>query len=178
MDLGIEGKVALVCGASRGLGMACAQSLAGEGVRVTLVAHGADALQAAARSIDRATGAWPKYLIADVATESGRSLIKASLAEIDILVTNAGGPPSRDFTELSVSDWNEALSVNFLSAVELIRMFVPGMRARNFGRVINITSLTVRIPIERLDLSTSTRLALTGYAAGVARQSCKERCDD
>jgi 3-oxoacyl-[acyl-carrier protein] reductase len=174
MDLGIEGKVALVCGASRGLGMACAQALASEGVRVTLVARGADALQAAARSLDRATGAGPEYLVADIATESGRSLTKASRPEIDILVTNAGGPPSRDFTELSLNDWNEALAVNFLSAVELIRMFVPGMRARSFGRVINITSLTVKMPVERLDLSTSTRLALTGYTAGVAREVARD----
>lgn len=174
MDLGIEGKVALVCGASRGLGMACARSLASEGVRVTLVARGAGALQAAAESIDWATGARPEYVVADVATESGRSLINASLADIDILVTNAGGPPSRDFTELSFDDWREALSVNFLSAVELIRMFVPGMRSRGFGRVVNITSLTVKMPVERLDLSTSTRLALTGYTAGVARQVARE----
>jgi len=174
MDFGIQGRKAVVCGASRGLGMACAQSLASEGVCVTLVARGVDALLTAAQAIDRATGLHPSCLVADIATESGRSLLESTLPEIDILVTNAGGPPSKDYTELSLDDWNAALSLNFLSAVELIRTFVPGMRARNFGRVVNITSLTVRLPVERLDLSTSARLALTGYTACVARQVAKD----
>lgn len=170
MDFKIQGRAAVVCGASRGLGMACAQALAGEGVKVTLVARRADALQAAANRIAEATDVQPAFVVADVGTEIGRASVRASVAEADILVTNAGGPPTKNFTDLTLEDWQRAIDANFLSAVEMIRMYTPGMRERRFGRIVNVTSMTVRVPVERLDLSTSTRLALTGYVAGVARQ--------
>jgi 3-oxoacyl-[acyl-carrier protein] reductase len=174
MDLRIQGRTAVVCGASRGLGMACALGLASEGVCVTLVARRAEALQATADRIAEATGNRPDFVVADVGAAQGRAAVQASSAEADILVTNAGGPPTRDFMDLTLEDWERALDANFLSAVEMIRMFAPGMRARRFGRIVNITSATVRMPVERLDLSTSARLALTGYVAGVARQIAKD----
>lgn len=174
MDLGIQGRTALVCGASRGLGMACAQALAAEGVRITLVARNAKTLEQAASRIGGSTGTKPAFVAADVATQSGREGIRDSMAEADILVTNAGGPPTKDFTELSIGDWEAALHANFLAAVEMIRTYVPGMRQRGFGRIVNITSMTVRMPIESLDLSTSARMALTGYVAGVARQVARD----
>lgn len=154
--------------------MACAWALAGEGAHVTLVARRAEALQAAADRIAEATGNRPAFVVADVGTAQGRAAVQASSAEADILVTNAGGPPTKDFMELTLEDWKRALDANFLSAVEMIRMFAPGMRARRFGRIVNITSATVRMPVERVDLSTSARLALTGYVAGVARQIAKD----
>jgi 3-oxoacyl-[acyl-carrier protein] reductase len=154
--------------------MACALALAREGAGVTLVARRAETLQAAADRIAEATGNRPDFVVADVGAAQGRAAVQASSAEADILVTNAGGPPTRDFMDLTLEDWERALDANFLSAVEMIRMFAPGMRARRFGRIVNITSATVRMPVERLDLSTSARLALTGYVAGVARQIAKD----
>lgn len=174
MDIRIQGRTAVVCGASRGLGMACAWALACEGAQVTLVARRAETLRAAADRIAEATGNRPDFVVADVGTVQGRAAVQASSANADILVTNAGGPPARDFTDLTLKDWERALDANFLSAVEMIRMFAPGMRARRFGRIVNITSATVRMPVEKLDLSTSARLALTGYVAGVARQIAKD----
>jgi len=154
--------------------MACAWALASEGAHVTLVARRAESLQAAADRIAEATGLRPTVVVADVGAAQGRAAIQASTSEADILVTNAGGPPARDFMDLTLEDWERALNVNFLSAVEMIRTFVPGMRTRRFGRIVNITSATARMPVERLDLSTSARLALTGYVAGVARQIAKD----
>lgn len=154
--------------------MACALALASEGAHVTLVARRAETLQAAADRIAEATGLRPAFVVADVGTPQGRAAVQASTSEADILVTNAGGPPARDFMDLTLEDWERALDANFLSAVEMIRTFVPGMRTRRFGRIVNITSATARMPVERLDLSTSARLALTGYVAGVARQIAKD----
>jgi 3-oxoacyl-[acyl-carrier protein] reductase len=164
MDFGIAGRTALVCGASRGLGFACAAALAREGVAVTLVARNHDALVAAAARIAHDTGTTPAVAAADVATEAGRKAALAACPEPDILVTNAGGPPGRDFRTLTLADWSAALAMNFLSAVELTRATIDGMAARSFGRIVNITSLTVRLPVQQLDLSNATRLA------GVARQ--------
>ncbi|ARN82798.1 SDR family oxidoreductase [Methylocystis bryophila] len=174
MDLRIDGKSAIVCGASRGLGRACAEALAGEGALVTLVARRLQPLQIVADRIAGAGGRRPAIVAADVATAEGRAAVKAASAETDILVTNAGGPPAKDFTELTLGDWERALETNFLSAVEMIRVFAPSMSKRRWGRIVNITSATVRMPVERLDLSTSARLALTGYVAGVARQIAKD----
>jgi 3-oxoacyl-[acyl-carrier protein] reductase len=170
MDLGITDRQALVCGGSRGLGYACAKALAREGVRVTLVARDGAALEQAASRMVQEIGHRPAIVRADVSTPLGREAALARLPEPDILVTNAGGPPSKNFRELSAQDWAAALDTNFLSAVELIRASIDGMISRGFGRIVNITSMTVRMPVERLDLSTSTRLALTGYVAGVARE--------
>lgn len=170
MDLGIAGRRALVCGASRGLGFACAAALAGEGVAVTLVARNRDALAAAAERIGACGGIVPQVVVADVASEAGRKAVLEACPEPDIVVTNAGGPPGMDFRALTRADWSTAIEANFLSAVELIRLTVDGMAQRGFGRVVNVTSLTVRSAVPQLDLSNATRLALTGYVAGVARQ--------
>jgi 3-oxoacyl-[acyl-carrier protein] reductase len=174
MDFRIKGKTALVCGSSRGLGLACAQALAAEGVSVTLVARRAEALEGAVERIAAATGSRSSFVVADVGTRSGLDAVRSAVATTDILVTNAGGPTAKNFIDLTLSDWEAALHANLLAAVELIRTYTPGMRERGFGRIVNITSMTVRVPVERLDLSTSTRMALTGYVAGVARQVAKE----
>lgn len=171
MDLGIRGRSALVCGASKGLGFACAQALAAEGVDVVIVARRESDLVAAASKIANAGGAQPSYVAADIATEDGRSAALAARPDFDILVTNAGGPPKYPFEELTLAQWEKAIEMNFLSAVELIRATVGAMAERRFGRVVNITSLTVRMPVIDLDLSNATRLALTGYVAGVARRT-------
>ena len=170
MDLGIAGRRALVCGASRGLGYGCARALANEGVAVTLVARGMDNLEKAASSLEKELGRAPAFVAADISTEEGRSAVLAACPSPDILVTNAGGPPAADFRQLSHMQWRGAVELNFLSAVELIRATVDAMLERNFGRIINVTSMTVRSPIQGLDLSNATRMALTGYVAGVARQ--------
>ena len=172
MDLGIAGRKALVCGASQGLGYSCALALAEEGADVTLVSRRRAALEDAAGKIEKAVGRRPEIIACDLATPEGQRAALAGPAP-DILVTNAGGPPAKDFRELSATDWNLALRTNFLSSVELIRASVDTMIARGFGRIVNITSMTVRVPVERLDLSNSTRLALTGYVAGAARQVAK-----
>ncbi len=173
MDLGIAGRRALVCGASRGLGFACARALAQERVNVTLVSRTQSSLDEAASRIEETTGVRPKTAEADVSTERGLEVVCAAEPSPDIVITNAGGPPSKDFRELTRTDWAVALDANFLSAVELIRAYVNGMIDRGFGRVVNITSMTVRMPVERLDLSNAPRLALTGYVAGISRQIAK-----
>ena len=170
MDLGIQGRSALVCGASAGLGHACALALGQEGVALTIVSRRHEAIDAAAAQIALATGVRCTAIAADLSTEHGRAEVLTAARDVDILVTNAGGPPSMNFTELSTAHWQKALDTNLIPAVELIRAIAPGMAARGFGRIVNITSVTVRTPVERLDLSTSTRMALTGYVAGVARQ--------
>ena len=174
MDLGIEGRRALVCGASKGLGFACALALAREGVSATLVARDETALTSAADQIQSNTGQPCRTIAADLSTADGRSRVLEICPDPDILVTNAGGPPAKDFTELSLADWQKALETNLLAAVELVRGIAPGMAQRRFGRIINITSMTARMPVERLDLSTATRMALTGYVAGVARQAARQ----
>lgn len=170
MDFGISGLRALVCGASRGLGFACAAALAAEGVEVTLAARNHESLVRAAELIEENGGSKVRTVAADVSTPSGRDALLAASAAPDILVTNAGGPASADFRALTLADWRNALDTNFLSAVELSRAVVDGMIERGFGRIVNITSLTVRMPVQRLELSNASRLALTGFVSGVARQ--------
>lgn len=170
MDLGINGKRALICGASRGLGFACAAALAREGVEVTIAARSEGALTDAAERIRRYSGRLPDTVVADVSTAEGRTAILAACHEPDILVTNTGGPPSMDFRDLDPGHWEHAIRTNFLSAIELIRACVDPMADRQFGRIVNITSMTVRMPVLGLDLSNASRLALTGYTSGVARQ--------
>jgi 3-oxoacyl-[acyl-carrier protein] reductase len=170
MDFGISGRRALVCGASRGLGFACATALAAEGVHVTLVARNAEVLARAASRIAETTAGQASVVVADIATPNGRAAALEVCSQPDILITNAGGPPSADFRSLGNREWSTALETNFLSAVELIRAVTDGMLQRRFGRIVNITSLTVRMPVQHLELSNATRLALTGYVAGVSRQ--------
>lgn len=170
MNLGISDRKALVCGASRGLGFACAAALAAEGVAVTITARRADGLLDASTRIKTLTGADTTTVVADISTSEGRTAALKACGEVDILVTNAGGPASKDFRELTLQDWTAALETNFLSACELIRTVADSMIRRAFGRIVNVTSLTVRMPVQHLELSNATRLALTGYVASVARQ--------
>jgi 3-oxoacyl-[acyl-carrier protein] reductase len=170
MDLGILGKSAVVCGSSAGLGFACAEALAREGVSVVLVARDAGRLAAAAVRLQQKTNSQPKTVVADVSTPQGRAAIFAACPQPDILVNNAGGPAKKDFRELSVADWHEAMETNFVASVEMIRLAIDGMIAKGWGRIVNITSLTARMPVEQMDRSTAARLALAGHVAGVARQ--------
>jgi 3-oxoacyl-[acyl-carrier protein] reductase len=173
MDLGIAGKWALVCGASKGLGWGCAQALSAEGVHVLLVARGAEALEAAAvkmRANNAAgTGASVLCVAADITTVEGRAAVFAVRQDFDIVVTNAGGPPPGDFRDWDREAWLKAVDANMLTPIELIKATVDGMVARGFGRIVNITSSSVKAPIDILGLSNGARSGLTGFVAGVAR---------
>jgi 3-oxoacyl-[acyl-carrier protein] reductase len=172
MDLGLKGKWALVGGASKGLGLGCAQSLAREGVNVVIVARGADALQAAATEL-RQLGTTILAVAVDITTESGREAIWSVAGgpgkNFDIVVTNAGGPPPGDFRTWDREAWIKAVDANMLTPIELIKATVDGMAERKFGRIINITSSAVKAPIDILGLSNGARSGLTGFVAGVAR---------
>lgn len=171
MDLGIAGKTALVCGASKGLGLGCAEALVQEGVNVVIVARGAEALQVAATQLQAvsAQGAWVKTVAADITTEAGRAAVFAVCADYDIVVTNAGGPPPGDFRDWDREAWIKALDANMLTPIALITATIDGMAARGFGRIINITSSAVKAPIGVLGLSNGARSGLTGFVAGLAR---------
>ncbi|MBO9516080.1 MAG: SDR family oxidoreductase [Variovorax sp.] len=174
MDLGIAGKTALVCGASKGLGYGCAEALVRDGVNVVIVARGAEALDAAAKSLQAVAAAHPagpfvKAVAADITTAEGRAAAFAAHKDFDIVVTNAGGPPPGDFRHWDREAWVKALDANMLTPVELIKATVDGMAARGFGRIVNITSSAVKAPIDILGLSNGARSGLTGFVAGVAR---------
>ncbi len=169
MDLGISGKWALVCGASKGLGWGCAQALAREGVHLVMVARGAEALQAAAAAIAAETGVQVLPVAADITTEAGRAAVLAQRADYDIVVTNAGGPPPGDFRDWDRDTWLRAMDANMLAPIALMQATVDGMAGRGFGRVVNITSSAVKSPIAILGLSNGARSGLTGFVAGVAR---------
>ncbi|HZW21256.1 SDR family oxidoreductase [Noviherbaspirillum sp.] len=171
MDLGIAGKHALVCGASKGLGRGCAEALAAEGVHVTIVARTAEALEAAAQEIRQKTGATITAVACDITTPEGRAQALAACPQPDILVTNAGGPPPGDFRNWTRENWIAALDANMLTPIELIKATVDGMIARRFGRIINITSSAVKAPIDILGLSNGARSGLTGFVAGIARKT-------
>ena len=169
MDLGIAGRKALVCGASAGLGFACAQALAEEGVRVVMVARTAATLNEAADGLRARTGADIHTVVADVTTDAGRAAIFAAHPDFDIVLTNAGGPPSGDFRQWDREVWHRAIDANMLAPIELIKATVDGMMNRGFGRIINLTSSSVKSPVDGLGLSTGARSALTGFVAGLAR---------
>ncbi|MCP1576829.1 3-oxoacyl-[acyl-carrier protein] reductase [Herbaspirillum rubrisubalbicans] len=169
MDLGISGRRALVCASSKGLGLACAISLAREGVAVTMTARGAEVLEAAAQQVRAATGATVTTVAGDITTPAGRALALAACPAPDILVTNAGGPKPGDFREWSREDWIAAIDANMLTPIELIKATVDGMMQRGFGRIVNITSGAVKAPIDILGLSNGARSGLTGFVAGLAR---------
>ncbi|SDV50042.1 SDR family oxidoreductase [Chitinasiproducens palmae] len=170
MDLGIQGRRALVCAASKGLGRACAEALAAEGVEVTIVARGRDALEATAEAIRRRTGVRVDTVACDIITEAGRAQALAACPAPDILVNNAGGPPPGDFRDWDRDAWLAALDANMLTPIALIRATIDPMRERRFGRIVNITSAAVRAPIDILGLSNGARAGLTGFVAGLARQ--------
>jgi 3-oxoacyl-[acyl-carrier protein] reductase len=171
MDLGIRGCSALVCAASKGLGKGCALSLAREGVDVTLVARGAEALNATADEIRRASGVKVTAVVADITTPEGRQAALAACPAPDILINNAGGPPPGDFREWDREAWIKAIDGNMLTPIELIRSTVDGMIERKFGRIVNITSSAVKAPIDILGLSNGARSGLTGFVAGLARKT-------
>jgi 3-oxoacyl-[acyl-carrier protein] reductase len=175
MDLGIKGKTALVCAASKGLGKGCAMALAREGVSLVITARGREALEATAEEIRRllpaGTGAKVVAVAGDITTPEGRAAALAACPSPDILVNNAGGPPPGDFRSWTRDDWLKALDANMLAPIELIKATVDGMIARKFGRIVNITSGAVRMPIAELGLSNGARTGLTGFVAGLARQT-------
>jgi len=173
MELGIAGKWALVCGASKGLGWGCARALVQEGVNVLMVARGAEQLEASASKLIAAyaasTGASVLTCAQDITSEAGRAAVFAQRADFDIVVTNAGGPPPGDFRDWDRAAWIKAVDANMLTPIELIKATVDGMAQRGFGRIINITSSSVKAPIDVLGLSNGARSGLTGFVAGVAR---------
>jgi 3-oxoacyl-[acyl-carrier protein] reductase len=170
MDLGINGKWALVCAASKGLGKACAASLADAGVNLVITARGADTLAQAAEEL-RARGAADVRTVAgDITTAEGRAAALAACPQVDILVTNAGGPPTGDFRDWDRAAWIAALDANMLTPIELIKATVDGMADRGFGRIVNITSGAVKAPLANLGLSNGARSGLTGFVAGLSRQ--------
>jgi 3-oxoacyl-[acyl-carrier protein] reductase len=171
MDLGIAGKWALVCAASKGLGKGCAQALAGEGVNVVITARGAAALEATAAALRAAHPRVQVRAVAgDIATPEGRAAALAACPQVDILVNNAGGPPPGDFRNWDRAAWIAAIDANMLTPIELMKATVDAMAERGFGRVVNITSGAVKAPIDVLGLSNGARSGLTGFVAGLARQ--------
>jgi 3-oxoacyl-[acyl-carrier protein] reductase len=171
MDLGIAGKWALVCGASKGLGYGCALALAREGVNLVINARTAEALVAAGAAIRAETGVEVRTVACDITTEVGRLAALAACPQVDILVNNAGGPPPGDFRNWTREHWIAALDANMLTPIELIKSTVDPMIARRFGRIVNITSSSVKAPIEILGLSNGARSGLTGFVAGLARKT-------
>jgi 3-oxoacyl-[acyl-carrier protein] reductase len=175
MDLGIKGRWALVCAASKGLGKGCAKALVQEGVNVVITARGVAALEATAAEL-RALAASVESdvqvltVAGDITTPSGRAAALAACPQVDILVNNAGGPPPGDFRSWDRDAWIQALDANMLTPIELIKATVDGMAERGFGRIVNITSGAVKAPIDILGLSNGARSGLTGFVAGLARQ--------
>jgi 3-oxoacyl-[acyl-carrier protein] reductase len=170
MDLGIAGRRALVCAASKGLGRGCAEALAREGVDVTICARTESDLARAATEIGAAAGRSVAWVACDITTPEGRAAALAACPEPDILVNNAGGPPPGDFHDWDRDTWIRALDANMLTPIELIKATVDAMVARNFGRIVNITSSAVKAPIDTLGLSNGARSGLTGFVAGLARK--------
>jgi 3-oxoacyl-[acyl-carrier protein] reductase len=173
MDLGIGGRKAIVCAASKGLGRACATSLAREGVDLVITARTTHELERTADEIRKATGVKVTPVAGDISTEAGRAAALAACPEPDILVNNAGGPPPGDFREWDREIWLRALDANMLAPIFMIKAVVDGMITRKFGRIVNITSASVKSPIPQLGMSNGARAGLTGFVAGIARQVAK-----
>ena len=170
MDLGIAGKRALVCAASKGLGLGCARALAEAGVDLVINARGAETLEAAAETIRTNFGVEVVTVAADITTEDGRADVLESAGPVDILVNNAGGPPPGMWTDWGREDFIAALDANMLAPIAMMTALMPAMMQRGWGRVVNITSQSVKAPIPVLGLSNSARAGLTGYVAGMSRQ--------
>lgn len=169
MDLGIRGRTAIVCASSQGLGKGCARALAEAGV--SLIINGRDRLllDRTAAEIRRATGADVTPVVADVATEEGQAALLAACPAPDILINNNGGPPFRDFRELDRAAMLTGVTMNMVTPIELIQKVIDTMSARGFGRIVNITSISVKMPLAGLDLSSAARAGLTAFVAGIAR---------
>ena len=172
MDLGIKGKRALVCASSQGLGLGCAVALAQAGVDLVINARGAEALETAAEQL-RGLGVSVTAVAADVTTEAGQAAVLDASGDLDILVNNAGGPPPGMWTDWTRDDFLKALEANMITPITLMKAVLPGMIDRGWGRVVNITSQSVKAPIAVLGLSNSARAGLTGYVAGTSRQVAK-----
>lgn len=170
MDLGIAGKRALVCASSKGLGRGSAEALAEAGVALVLNARGPDALEATAAAIRSRYGVPVDVVAADITSEAGRAQVLAVAHDVDILVTNAGGPPPGLWSDWDRDDFIRALDANMLTPIALMKALLPGMIAKGWGRVVNITSSSVKAPIPQIGLSNSARAGLTGYVAGTSRQ--------
>ena len=177
MELGIAGRTAIICAGSKGLGRGCAVALAREGVSLVIAARGTEALEATAADI-RAAGSSVggaaisvRTVQADVTTDAGRAALLAACPDPDILVTNAGGPPPGEFSQFSLDDWRRAVEANMITPIALIGATIQGMMGRGFGRIINITSYSVKMPIASLELSNGARAGLTGAVASLARRS-------
>jgi 3-oxoacyl-[acyl-carrier protein] reductase len=173
MDLNLAGKSAIVCASSKGLGKACALALAGEGVNVWICGRHGDTLDQAARDIAAIEGGAVRTLVADVTTDAGRESLLEACPEPDILVNNAGGPPPGDFRDWGQQEWFDALNANMYSAIDMIRRCLDGMMARRFGRIVNITSVAVKMPVKALGLSNGARTGLTGFVSGIAREPAR-----
>jgi 3-oxoacyl-[acyl-carrier protein] reductase len=169
MELGIAGKSAIVCASSAGLGMGCAVALAKEGVNVVINGRTSDALERTAEQIRGQSKVKVTPVVADVATSEGRAKLLAACPAPDIVVNNAGGPPGGDFRRFTREDWLKAIDANMLAPIEMIKSTIDGMISRRFGRIINITSVSVKAPFSYLGLSNGARSGLTGFLAGVAR---------
>ncbi len=170
MDLGIKGKRALVCASSKGLGLGCAEALAEAGVNLVMNARGSEALESSAQAIREAYGVEVETIATDVTSQEGQKAVIAAAGDADILVTNAGGPPPGMWSDWNREDFIKALDANMLTPIALMTALLPGMMDRGWGRVVNITSQSVRAPIGVLGLSNSARTGLTGYVAGTSRQ--------
>jgi 3-oxoacyl-[acyl-carrier protein] reductase len=170
MDLGLKGKRAIVCASSKGLGLGCAEALAAAGVDLVMNARGAEALEGAADRIRTDYGVSVTAVAADITTEDGRAAVLSAVGEADILVNNAGGPPPGMWHDWEREDFIKALDANMLAPIAMIKALVPGMMERGWGRVVNITSQSVKAPIPVLGLSNAARTGLTGYVAGTSRQ--------
>lgn len=170
MDLGIKGKRALVCASSKGLGLGCAKALAEAGVDLVMNARGSEALEASAEAIRKAYGVDVATVATDVTTPDGQAEVLEAAGAVDILVTNAGGPPPGLWSDWDREDFIKALDANMLTPIAFMKALLPGMMEKGWGRVVNITSQSVRAPIGVLGLSNSARTGLTGYVAGTSRQ--------
>jgi 3-oxoacyl-[acyl-carrier protein] reductase len=174
MDLGLKGRTAIVCASSRGLGKGCALSLAREGATVVINGRDEAVLGAARDEIAKATGARVIAVAADISTREGQDALLAAAPEPDILVNNNGGPPSREFRELDRESVIKGVIQNMVTPIELIQRVVPAMQRRKFGRIVNITSISVKMPILGLDLSSGARAGLTAFMAGPARALARD----
>jgi len=173
MNLGITGRTAIVCGASKGLGRGCAVALAKEGVRIILNARDAATLERTAQEIRAAATAQVVAVAADATTPEGRAALIQACPDPDILITNSGGPPPGDFRDWDEADWHRAVQNNMVAHILLIKAVIDGMIARRFGRIVNITSAAVKAPYPSLGLSNGARAGLTGFVAGLAREVVK-----
>jgi 3-oxoacyl-[acyl-carrier protein] reductase len=170
MDLGIRGRHAIVCASSKGLGRGCAEALAAAGANLVMNARGAEALEAAAAEIRAAHRVEVRTVAADVTSAEGQESLLAACPAPDILITNAGGPPPGIWSEWEREDFLKALDANMLTPIALMKAVLPGMMERGWGRIVNITSQSVKAPIPALGLSNAARAGLTGYVAGTSRQ--------